>query len=358
MKPIIEENKSLKLFNTFGIDAKARYFATINTVAELEALLADPQWISTPKLTLGSGSNILLTNNIDGLVIHNAITGIEKINETEEHVFLKIAAGENWHKVVLHCIENNYAGIENLSLIPGTMGAAPIQNIGAYGVELKDVLESVEYLQPPPVLLAQNRPPFSKGVSENNAARTESFSKGVAECEFGYRDSIFKRELKNKVIITHVTLRLNKKPVFQVAYGAIKEIIKDKALSIKTISDAIIKIRQEKLPDPKLTGNAGSFFKNPIILEKHFLLLQKKHPKMPHFTEENARIKIPAGWLIEQCGLKGKRFGNVGVHEHQALVLVNYGNATGDDIKKLSEHIQAMVFEQFGIELVTEVNII
>ncbi|OGT48219.1 MAG: UDP-N-acetylenolpyruvoylglucosamine reductase [Gammaproteobacteria bacterium RIFCSPHIGHO2_12_FULL_38_11] len=349
MTPTIEENKSLKSLNTFGIITNARYFVTIHTVSALKMLLADSRWESIPKLILGGGSNILFTRDFDGLVIHNAISGIEKINENADHVFLKIGAGENWHKIVLYCIKNNYAGIENLSLIPGTMGAAPIQNIGAYGVELKDVLYSVEGWEIPPVLLPQNRPPFSKGVF---------ISMAMSECEFGYRDSIFKHALKNKVIITHVTLRLNKKPHFHTEYGAIKELIKNKPLSIKAISDAVIKIRREKLPDPKIIGNAGSFFKNPIISEEQFLLLQKKYPTVPHFTEENAHIKIPAGWLIEQCGLKGKRFGNVGVHEHQALVLINYGNGTGDEIKQLSEHVQATVFEKYGIELMTEVNII
>jgi len=339
MTPIIEENKSLKNSNTFGLDVTARYFATINSIAELETLLRDARWESIPKLVLGGGSNILFTQDFNGLVLHNAILGIEKINENDAHVFLKIGAGENWHKIVLYCIENNYAGIENLSLIPGTIGAAPIQNIGAYGVELKDVLDSVEGIQIPP-------------------ASPTPFFKEADQCEFGYRDSIFKHALKNKIIITHVTLRLNKKPLFRTEYGAIRELVKNKPLSIKAISDAVIKIRQEKLPDPKVIGNAGSFFKNPIISEEQFLLLQKKYPNMPHFTEENACIKIPAGWLIEQCGLKGKRFGNVGVHEHQALVLVNYGNGTGDEIKKLSERVQATVFEKFGIKLMTEVNII
>ncbi|MCX7126249.1 MAG: UDP-N-acetylmuramate dehydrogenase [Gammaproteobacteria bacterium] len=345
----IEENKSLKAFNTFGIEANARYFTTICSVSELEALLAYRRWQSVEKLVLGSGSNILFTQDFDGLVIHNAISGIEKINEDNDHVFLKIGAGENWHQLVLYCIENNYAGIENLSLIPGTVGATPVQNIGAYGVELKDVLETVNAIS-----MAKFESAREGSLSDRNKHVTFSNK----DCEFGYRDSIFKRRLKNKIIITHVTLRLNKKPLFQVEYGAIKEIIKDKPVSIKTISDAVIKIRQQKLPDPKVIGNAGSFFKNPIISEALFLSLQKKHPAMPHFNEENTRIKIPAGWLIEQSGLKGKRFGNVGVHEHQALVLVNYGHGTGDEIQKLSEHIQTTVLEKFGIELMTEVNII
>ena len=341
MPIIIEENKSLQALNTFGIDAKARYFAQARTVAELQTLLHE--YASIPKFILGGGSNILFTKDVDGLVIHNCLSGIEKINEDNDYVFLKIAAGENWHQLVLYCIEHNYAGIENLSLIPGTVGAAPIQNIGAYGVEIKDVLESVAYLEIPTLRL----PPELPLITMHNK-----------DCRFGYRDSIFKHELKNKIIITHVTLKLNKKPVFHTEYGAIQEMIKGKPLSIKTISDAVIKIRQEKLPDPAVIGNAGSFFKNPIIDEVLFTSLQKKFPKIPHFPDKNHLVKIPAGWLIEQCGLKGKRQGNVGVHEHQALVIVNYGGGTGLEVKKLSEQIQAAVRDQFGVELMTEVNVI
>ena len=337
MTPIIEENKSLKALNTFGIAVTARYFVTVQSVAQLETVLCNHP--SMPLLILGGGSNILFTQDFDGLLIHNKIMGIEKIDEDEHHVFLKVAAGENWHQLVLYCIEHHYAGIENLSLIPGTVGAAPIQNIGAYGVELKDTLHTVAFLE-------KNNNEYHHRVLSN------------PECEFGYRDSIFKHALKNKIIITHVTFRLNKKPVFHVEYGAIKEKIKSKPLSIKTISDAVIQIRQEKLPDPAVIGNAGSFFKNPIIAESLFLSLQKNNPKMPYFKEANATIKIPAGWLIEQCGFKGKRFGDVGVHEHQALVLVNYGKGTGDQIKKLAELIQKTVFEKFQIALMTEVNII
>ena len=335
----IEENKSLKQLNTFGIDVNARYFATVRTVLELQSLLAE---FESP-LILGGGSNILFTKNVAGLVIHNCISGIEKIDENNDHVFLKIGAGENWHQLVLYCIENNYAGIENLSLIPGTVGAAPIQNIGAYGVELKDVLESVQVISTEP---KEARLPSTAKLWLNK------------DCHFSYRNSIFKHELKNKVVITYITLKLNKHPVFNINYGTLKEKLKNKPLSIKSISDAIISIRQEKLPDPNIIGNAGSFFKNPVVTRKRFLSLQQKHPKMPHFTEENAMIKIPAAWLIEQCGYKGKRFGDVGVHANQALVLVNYGHGTGREIKQLSEKIQEAVFDTFGIRLITEVNII
>ena len=333
----MKENYSLKPYNTFNIDVIARYFTSIDSIASLQAILSDEQWKTIPYFILGGGSNILFTGDLNGLVIHNRIMGIEKINEDADHVYLKIGAGENWHQLVLYCVENQYAGIENLSLIPGTVGAAPIQNIGAYGVELKDTLFEVHTID-----IEKNTP----AVFNNN------------DCQFGYRDSIFKKSLKNKHIITHVVLRLHKKPIFHLDYGAIKEKLNGKVISIKTISDTIIEIRQEKLPDPKKIPNAGSFFKNPIVAEAVFLTLQKKYPKMPYFAEENHHFKIPAAWLIEQCGFKGKRFGNVGVHEKQALVLVNYENGTGNDIKKLAELIQHTVKNTFDILLTTEVNMV
>ncbi len=330
----MKTNISLKPYNTFSIDVCAAYFSDVNSITELQALLSD--YHSTPKLILGGGSNILFTHDVDGLVIHNQIMGIEKIDENNDHVWLKIGAGENWHQLVLYCIDHHYAGIENLSLIPGTVGAAPIQNIGAYGVEIKDTLFEVHAI-----------------YIENN----ELHIFNNEACEFGYRNSIFKNELKNKYIITHVILRLNKNPVFHVEYGAIRDKLNGHELSIKAISDAIIQIRQEKLPNPKVIPNAGSFFKNPIVSQITFLSLQEKYPNIPHFPEPNDCVKIPAGWLIEQCDLKGKRFGNVGVHSHQALVLVNYGDMTGTEIKALAERIQATVQEQFDITLATEVNI-
>src|SRR3989338_4947780 len=337
MNPIIHENVSLKSYNTFQVDVCARYFASIDSVQKLQLLLADTQFQSSHQLIVGGGSNILFTQDFNGLVIHNQIMGVEIINENEDHVYLKIGAGENWHQLVLYCIKNNYAGIQNLSLIPGTVGASHIQNIGAYGVEIKDTLESVEAID-----------------IKNNALTIFT----NAECQLGYRDSIFKNVLKNKYVITRVILKLNKKPVFHLDYGAIKEKLHNKKISIQSISDAIIQIRQEKLPDPKKLPNAGSFFKNPMISETQFLNLQKQYPKMPYFKEKNACVKIPAAWLIEQCGFKGKRLGDVGVHANQALVLVNYGNGTGAEIKKLSEDIQESVKEKFGIELMTEVNIV
>lgn len=336
MSNIIHENISLKPYNTFAIDAKARYFATIGTVSALHAVLTNPHWQTLPMLILGGGSNILFTQDFQGLVIHNQIMGIELIDENADHVYLKIGAGENWHAFVLYCIANNYAGVENLSLIPGTMGAAPIQNIGAYGVELKDTLHEVHTI--------------SIDDKKNYLFKN-------SECEFGYRDSIFKKSLKNKHIITHVVLRLNKKPVFHVEYGAIRDKLAGNPLSIKAISDTVIAIRQEKLPDPKKTPNAGSFFKNAIITKEKFLSLQQQFPKLPHFAEPNDCVKIPSAFLIEACGFKGKRFGDVGVHAHQALVLVNYSNGTGAELKALSEKIQRAVMEKFGVGLMTEVNV-
>ena len=336
-KAMIETNKSLKSYNTFGIESIARYFFTVNHVEELQVILSHAKEKNTHPLMLGGGSNILLTKDFDGLVLHNKIMGIEKINEDAEHVYLKVGAGENWHQFVLYCIEQHYAGIENLSLIPGTVGAAPIQNIGAYGVEIKDTVFEVHTI---------SIDDQSVHVFTNHA------------CDFNYRDSIFKRTLKNKLVITHVVFRLNKTPAFQIDYGSIKQKLQGEDISIKRISDTIIQLRQEKLPNPALIGNAGSFFKNPIVSEDIFLNMQKKYSSMPYFKEKDDRIKIPAAWLIEQCGFKGKRFGDVGIHANQALVLVNYGNGSGEQIKQLSTTIQTAVKETFVIDLVTEVHII
>lgn len=335
-KANIQQNISLKPYNTLGIDVTSRYFAVIHSISALQALLSNPDFQVMPKLILGGGSNILFTQDFDGLVIHNAIKGIESILDTPDIIDLKIGAGENWHDFVMFCINHGYAGVENLSLIPGTVGATPIQNIGAYGVEIKDVLQTVHTIS-----------------IDNHTAHVFN----NADCQFGYRDSIFKNALKNKHIVTHVVLRLTKKPVFHVEYGAIREKLGDQPLSIKAISDAVIAIRQEKLPDPSVIPNAGSFFKNPVITNEKFLQLQKECPQMPHFSDKAGYVKIPAGWLIEQCGFKGKRFDNAGVHAQQALVLVNYGNSTGGEIKTLSEKIQAAVMDQFHIALTTEVNI-
>ncbi|OGT40572.1 MAG: UDP-N-acetylenolpyruvoylglucosamine reductase [Gammaproteobacteria bacterium RIFCSPHIGHO2_12_FULL_38_14] len=340
---IVQENKSLKLLNTFNLDYLARFYTEIENIAALKTILIDARFLFQPKLILGGGSNILLTQNFPGLVIHNKIKGVCVVDENKDHVFIQVGAGENWHQFVLYCINNNYAGIENLSLIPGTVGAAPIQNIGAYGVELQDVLHAVETMS----LIERQIIHFSN-----------------QDCALGYRDSVFKNALKNQFVVTHVTLRLNKKPIFNIKYGAIQSTLEKMGiqnLSIKAISDAVIKIRQEKLPDPKQIGNAGSFFKNIIITKNKLLEIQKNFPAVPYFTEtflQKDQVKIPAAWLIEQAGFKGKRIGDIGVHQKQALVLVNHGNGSGLALKHLSEQIQQAVFRKFNIQLTPEVTII
>lgn len=337
----IQENINLKHFNTFGIAAKSRYFATINNIEQFKLLLSQKNFLMMQKLILGDGSNILFTKDYDGIIIKNNIKGIHHISEDAHHIIIKVGAGENWHDFVMYCVQHNYAGIENLSLIPGTVGAAPIQNIGAYGVELRDIFLELEALN-------------------LNDGSIRTFNND--ECQFGYRDSIFKNAYKNHYAILTVSLKLNKQPTFHIDYGNIQETLLSmqiKELSIKSISDAVIQIRQSKLPDPKQLGNAGSFFKNPLISEDHFLKLKKLFPHIPHFATEDAHsVKIPAGWLIEQCGWKGKRFGDIGIYEKQALILVNYGDGRGDAIHELAQKIQHSVKNEFGIELTTEVNLI
>lgn len=339
----VETNISLKKYNTFGIDAYANYFAVCKNTEELEHVFNN----HSSTLILGGGSNILFTRNFDGLVLKNEIKGIEKVGEDETDVYLKVGAGENWNDFVLYCIRNNYAGIENLSLIPGNVGASPMQNIGAYGVEIKDVFHSLEAWH------LKDRTPVE-------------FTK--TDCEFGYRESVFKRKYKDQFVIANVTYRLSKKPVFNTSYGAIEQELDTmgvKELSIKAISDAVIRIRQSKLPDPKEIGNAGSFFKNPVIDEAHLKELQKQYPNIPHYpvkdsllTTDYSRYKLAAGWLIERCGWKGYRKGDAGCHAKQALVLVNYGHASGKEIYDLSDEIINSVQDKFGVLLEREVNII
>lgn len=330
----------LRQLNTFGLDAEARFFARVTSVSELTSLLGDPQWKDFPKFILGGGSNILLTQNIDALVIQPKIEGIGLVRETDEHVWLKVGAGEMWHNLVMYCVENNLAGMENLALIPGTVGAAPMQNIGAYGVEIKDMIDSVEAVS-----------------QENGTLRVFS----AEECEFGYRESIFKKALKDVYIITGATFILNKKPTFHVAYGDIQRTLEQMGvteLSIKAVSEAVMQIRRSKLPDPALIGNAGSFFKNPEITKDAFLEAKVLFPDMPGYELESGNVKVPAGWLIEQAGWKGFRDGAIGVHDKQALVLVNYGGGAGADIVGLSQQIQQSVAEKFGIALQAEVNLV
>jgi UDP-N-acetylmuramate dehydrogenase len=337
----VEHNLSLKNFNTFGIEAKAKYFTTFTNTENLKTILSDPEYKKEKLLILGGGSNLLFVSDLfDGLVLHNKIKGIEIIHENEEAVIIKSGAGEIWHELVLYTISKNWGGLENLSLIPGTVGAAPMQNIGAYGVEIKDVFASLEAYE------------ISTGI-------IKTFS--LTECKFGYRSSIFKQDAKGKYIIVSVSFRLTKKPVFNTSYGAISDTLKQMGIlhpTIKNISDAVINIRQSKLPDPKEIGNAGSFFKNPEIPVAHFEKLKSQYPDIPSYPTLPGMIKVPAGWLIEKCGWKGKVIGHTGVHKNQALVLVNYGNARGEEIKDLSIEVQRSVKEKFEIELETEVNFI
>lgn len=337
---IIQENISLKPFNTFAIDTKAKYFARFTSAGELREVLNSPIATHNSKLILGGGSNVLFTNDFNGIVLKNELCGIELVKEDARHYYVKAAAGENWNSFVMHCINHNYAGLENLSLIPGNVGASPMQNIGAYGVEVKDVFESLE---------AMNKSDLSVHTFSAN------------DCEFGYRESVFKRKYKDKFVILNVTFRLNKQPVFNISYGAIEQELEKmnvQDLSIKAISQAVINIRTSKLPDPKQIGNAGSFFKNPVITKKHFDELKIEYATMPGYVAGEAHMKVAAGWLIEQCGWKGYRKNDYGVHAKQALVLVNYGNASGEEIYNLSTEIINSVQQKFSIMLEREVNIV
>ncbi len=331
----IQQNIPLKPYNTFGIQANAKRFVTVNSVKELKEIIASEKDL----FLLGGGSNILLTKDVEKLVIHLNTKGIIVNDFDEDEVLVTAEAGENWHELVLWCVSQNYGGLENLALIPGNVGTSPIQNIGAYGVEIKDVFQQLEAI-------------------DIETGKTKIFTS--ADCGFGYRNSVFKNELKGKFIIVSVTFKLIKKNHnINISYGAIKDLLTDKENpSIKEIADAVIAIRQSKLPDPKEIGNSGSFFKNPVITSNLFQELTKKYPEIPHYIISENEIKIPAGWLIEQCGFKGKRFGDAGVHEKQALVLVNYSNASGKEIYALAQKIQQKVMEIFKISLEIEVNII
>lgn len=336
----LQQNISLKSYNTFGMEVKARLFAVFTSISELQQLLQLPEVKELPKIILGGGSNILFTQDFEGVVLKNDIQGIKIAELNEEYALVKTGSGVSWHELVLFAIEQNLGGIENLSLIPGTMGAAPLQNIGAYGVELKDVFETLEAVA------------FETG---------ELVVFNHEQCKFGYRESIFKNEAKGQYIIVTVTLRLRRKPVFNTSYGAITQTLaamQVPELSLKAISAAVCHIRRSKLPDPALVGNAGSFFKNPEIPLAQYEALQKKYPAIPSYPTSPGIVKVPAGWLIEQVGWKGKRFENYGVHKDQALVLVNYGGAQGKQVKELAYQIIHSVQEKFGIALQPEVNMI
>ncbi len=337
----VEQNVNLAPYNTFGVAEYAHWFIRISNPLQIQELINHKVFAEHKHLILGGGSNLLFTRPFEGLVIKVDIKGINKIHADANHVWLKVGAGENWHHLVMQCVTANYGGIENLALIPGTAGAAPVQNIGAYGVELAEVLEEVEGFN------------LADGTRHNlpNDA-----------CRFGYRDSIFKHELKEKFFISSITLRLTLgRHQLRTSYGALTDTLKAMKVTQPTlhhISQAVIRIRSSKLPDPSSLGNAGSFFKNPVISEKQYNNLKAIHPDIPGYSIDNQAVKIPAAWLIEQCGWKGKRVGNAGVHIHQPLVLVNYGGASGCDILKLAMEVRDSVAEKFNIELQPEVNII
>ena len=335
----IIKNKSLKSYNTFGIDCNSSFFARINTLKDLEELYQHPLFKSQKKLILGGGSNILFTSNYEGLVIKNEIKGIEIKKETNDVVEVQIGAGVNWHEFVTYAVNNKWGGVENMSLIPGNCGTAPMQNIGAYGVEIKDTF-------------------ISLNAYEIETGETVSFDR--KKCDFGYRESVFKNDLKDQYIILDITLRLQKKPILNTKYGDINNtLIKNNIRNptIKDVSNAVIEIRTSKLPNPKEIGNAGSFFKNPIIQQDQFKELKTKFPEIVSYPVNENQVKLAAGWLIEKAGWKGKDFGNFGVHKKQSLVLVNYNNASGKEIFDLSQDILEDVYQKFQVKLEREVNI-
>ena len=341
---MFQKDFPLAPLTTFGINAKAAWYTEVKTSYDLLQLIADPVYASVPeRLVLGGGSNLLFTRNFKDLVIHNRIGGLHFKEENEQSVFVKAGSGEIWHDLVMACVQKNFGGIENLALIPGTVGASPVQNIGAYGVELKDVFVSLE-------------------AFDLDSGEMVHFEKD--QCRFGYRDSIFKQEAKGKYFITSVSLRLKKAPFqkLNLNYGAIQHVLQEMEVQQPTISDiceAVMQIRRSKLPDPKVIGNAGSFFKNPEVAISKCQELLDEYPLMPTYPVSNVEHKkIAAGWLIEQCGWKGKKWGNAAVHSLQALVLTNPGNASGEEVKRLAEEIQHSVLEKFGVVLETEVNII
>ena len=335
----LHSNFSLKKYNTFGIEAKAKQFISVHSVDELKTVLAENP--TEKKFILGGGSNMLLTQDIDALVIHIDLKGKKIIDENDDFVWVESQAGENWHEFVLWTIDQNLGGLENMSLIPGNVGTTPVQNIGAYGAEIKDYFISCQAMA---------------------IANQELKNFNTAECHFGYRESVFKNEVKDQYIITSVVFKLTKhNHKINTSYGDILGELEKNNIqnpSLKEVSNAVIAIRQSKLPDPKELGNSGSFFKNPIILKTDFEKIHQQFPDMKYFEVSESEVKVPAGWLIEQAGFKGKRFGDAGIHKNQALVLVNYGNATGQEILAVSKNIQETVYATFGIQIEAEVNVI
>ena len=335
----LQENVSLQAFNTFGLAVNARWFVEVHSEQELIELFREPGMLEKPRFILGGGSNILFTKDFDGLVVKINITGKNRVSEDDDNAYVRVGAGEVWHEFVLWSIEQGLSGIENLSLIPGCVGAAPMQNIGAYGVELKNVFHELEAVFP-------------------ETGEIRRFS--AEECRFGYRESVFKRELKNKCIITSVTLRLNKTPQLNTSYGAIEAELQNMGVtnpSVRDISNAVISIRQSKLPNPAEIGNAGSFFKNPVIPTSQYDSLKSEYPEIVGYPNVEGHTKVAAGWLIEHAGWKGKTIDTYGVHKRQALVLVNYGGSQGQDIWNLSQQILDSVKDKYGIALEREVNI-
>ncbi len=335
----IEQNKSLKNYNTFGLDVKADFFTSVHSIDELITVWKDDRFSQTQKMFLGGGSNVLLTKDFQGLIIHNCLKGIEVVNRDDNFVLVKAASGEGWHDFVLYCIDNGFGGVENMSLIPGSVGAGPMQNIGAYGVEMKDVFYELEALN-------------------LSTLQIEKFTN--ADCKFGYRESVFKNEKKNQFFIASVTFRLNLHPTVNTTYGAIQQQLQTMNVenpTIKNVSDAVIAIRSSKLPNPAVLGNSGSFFKNPEVSSNEYERLKNEFPNVVAYPT-NSGYKLAAGWLIEQCGWKGKIVGNCGSHKDQALVLVNYGNATGDEIYQLALSIQQSVLDKFNVRITPEVNIV
>lgn len=337
---IIKSDVNLQPYNTLQIPATAHRFAEVTSTSQLQTILEEVSPEDKPLLVLGGGSNILFADDFEGTILHIKIAGKRIIKENDNHVWLEIGAGENWHETVRYCVEQGWGGIENLSLIPGTVGAAPIQNIGAYGVELEEVFEQLE---------AVHLESGEKHIFEND------------DCKFGYRDSIFKNELKGQYAVTTVVLKLSKVPDINSSYGAIQSELDERGITepdISDISDIVVDIRNSKLPDPQKLGNAGSFFKNPIVDEELYQQILEEYPNVPGYSMGTGRTKVPAGWLIEEAGWKGKVVGNVGTYRQQALVIVNHGGATGREILSLADNIQTSVKDQFGIALVPEVNII
>lgn len=337
--PLVQQHVSLKPYNTFGLEVKADYLAEIHGLAAVRNLLSETVWKEQPQLILGGGSNVLFTGDVHALVLLNRIGGIEKLREDDQYVWVKAGAGVVWHELVMWCIERGWGGVENLSLIPGSVGAGPMQNIGAYGVELKDVFYELEAMK-------------------LDDLSVQTFSN--ADCRFGYRESVFKRELRNKFFILSVTFKLSKSAEIKTSYGAISAELQRMGVQhpgIRDVSNAVIHIRSSKLPDPAKLGNAGSFFKNPETDEKQFDLLKRQYPNVVGYPTTPGRVKLAAGWLIEQCGWKGKVVGHTGSHKDQALVLVNYGGATGNEIWQLAIDIKNSVKEKFGVDIEPEVNV-